>query len=99
MQSITLSLPSDPGKGYVVDADKRYDRDFAELGWDAWYKKHPKANGFVTVSRPAIDERTGHILVYIGKQWHYTSGQGRIILYRYEAGQMIEVRYIELWVS
>ena len=100
-KATTLTLPSAPGNGYLIDKDGQFQKYFLEGGggWEAWYKDHPKAHGMTTVSRPAIDEVNDLVLVYTGVQLDWEVGSGWIILYEYKEGKLKELKRAMLWIS
>ncbi len=100
-KATTLSLPSVPGNGYLIDKDGQFQKYFREDGggWEKWYKDHPQAHGMTTVSRPAIDEVNGLVLVYTGVQLDWDVGSGWIILYQYKEGKLKQLKKAMLWIS
>jgi ABC-type Fe3+-hydroxamate transport system substrate-binding protein len=97
----TLTLPSAPGKGYLIDQDGHFRNYFLKDGggWERWYEDNPKAHGSITVSRPAIDEANGLVLVYTGTQFDWEAGSGWIVLYEYKDGKLKELKRVMLWIS
>ena len=105
-KAATLTLPSAPGNGYLIDKDGHFQEYFQKKyflkdggGWGRWYKDNPKAHGLTKVSRPVIDEANGLVLVYRGTQVHLLVGSGWIILYEYKDGKLKELKRAMLWVS
>jgi hypothetical protein len=100
-KAVRLSIKSSPKEGYIVDYDGKYEKYFKKDGggWEKWYKENPKAHGSTTVSLPICDEKSGYVLVYIGTQMHWLAGAGWIILYKYEKGELKELKQLMLWIS
>lgn len=100
-EPVRLELTSSPEDGYVIDFDGKFTSYFEDgLGaWERWYEENPKADGLTQVSLPAVDPRTGLVLVYMGTQYHWTSGAGYLILYRYADGKLQELERVMLWIS
>jgi hypothetical protein len=100
-KAVRLSIKSSPKDGYIVDYDGKYEMYFKKDGggWEKWYKENPIAHGSTTVSVPIYDEKSGYVLVYIGTQMHWLAGAGWIILYKYEKGELKEVKHLMLWIS
>jgi hypothetical protein len=97
----TLTLPSAPDKGYLIDKDGHFQKYFLKDGggWERWYEENPQAHGSTTVSRPAIDQANGLVLVYTGTQFDWEAGSGWIILYEYKDGKLKELNKVMLWIS
>lgn len=100
-KKVPIKLDSDPAKGYVFDTDGMFRKYFAKGGggWEAWYRDHPKARGITTVSRPVYDPVNRLVLVYKGRQEHALAGAGFVYLYRLEAGKLVVLGRIMLWIS
>lgn len=100
-QPVRLSIKSSPEDGYIVDYDGKYQKYFEKDGgaWERWYKKNPNAHGSTTVSLPVYDEKSGLVLVYKGTQMHWLAGAGWIILYKYEKGELKELKKVMMWIS
>jgi hypothetical protein len=100
-----LSLESAPEKGYLIDYDNRFEYYFDinnpewQRGWEKLQEDYPEAHGITIVGMPAYDSGTGLVLAYVGWQYAYTGGQGYIILYKYENGQLIELNRVMIWIS
>lgn len=98
---VTLTLPSAPERGYLIDYNGEYDKYFAKDGggWETWYKDHPKAHGSTTVSLPAVDKATGTVLLYKGTQSHWLAGAGFLIAYKYDGKSLKEIQRVMMWIS
>jgi len=100
-RDVRLSIKSSPKNGYIVDYDGKYGKYFEKNGggWEKWYKENPNAHGSTAVSLPVYDEKNGLVLVYKGTQSHWLAGSGWIILYRYEKGELKELKKVMMWIS
>jgi len=97
-----LMLRSFPENGYVIDYDGKYAKYFDKKdgrGWERWRNENPKAHGSTSISLPAHDPETGLLLIEIGTQWNGLAGRGFLILYKYENGEIKEIKRMETWVS
>ena len=99
--SVLLSIKSSPENGYLVDYDRMYEKYFEKNGggWEQWYKEHPQAHGWTTVSLPAYDPESKIVLLYIGTQSHWLMGSGYIFVFKYDQGTLKELRRLMLWIS
>lgn len=97
----TLSLPSAPDNGYIIDTDGRFQGYFAKDGggWEKWREENPLAYGSTRVSRPAIDKDRHLVLVYIGRQVDWLAGSGFYVLYDYQNGKLKLLSRVMVWVS
>ncbi|MGA3283734.1 MAG: hypothetical protein ABSD57_04660 [Verrucomicrobiota bacterium] len=100
-KAVRLSIKSSPKDGYIVDYDGKYEKYFKKDGggWERWYKENPNAHVSTTVSLPIYDEKSGLVLVYKGIQTHWLAGSGWMILYRYEKGELKELKKVMMWIS
>jgi hypothetical protein len=99
---VTLTIPSSEKDGYVIDTEGKYENYFSSDksgGWKKWYEDHPKARGMTTVSLPMYDKKRGLVLVYKGWQAHYLEGDGEVILYKYNKGELKKIGEVNVWVS
>jgi hypothetical protein len=99
--SVRLSIKSSPENGYLVDYNRIYEKYFEENGggWEQWYKEHPNAHGWTTVSLPAYDPESKITLLYMGTQSHWLMGAGYIFLFKYDKGILTELKRLMLWIS
>ena len=99
--SVRLSIKSSPENGYLVDYDRMYEKYFEKNGggWEQWYKEHPKAHGWTTVSLPAYDPESKIVLLYMGTQSHWLMGSGFLIVFKYDQGTLKELKRLMLWIS
>jgi hypothetical protein len=99
--SVRLSIKSSLENGYQVDYDRMYEKYFEknEGGWEQWYKEHPKAHGWTTVSLPAFDPESKIVLLYMGTQSHWLMGSGYIFVFKYDKGILKELKRVMLWIS
>lgn len=100
-QALRLSIKSSEKDGYIFDYDGKYAAYFEKDGggWVKWYQENPKAHGNTTVSLPVYDAKSGLVLVYTGSQTHWRAGSGWVILYKYEKGELKELKRVMMWVS
>jgi hypothetical protein len=98
---ISISLRSDPSKGYLIDRDGKFASYFSNGcgGWDEFYAKNPHAAGVTTISAPVLDRRNRIALMYIGTQLEGLNGVGGIIAYSFEDGKLRKLTQIDLWIS
>ncbi len=98
---MNLTISSNIPEGYLIDKENIYDKYFEKDGggWELWYKEHPNARGKTTISIPVYDKVNGIVLVYKGSQFHWKSGKGKIIAYRYENGTLVELVSVRIWIS
>ncbi len=96
-----LSIQSSPKDGYVVDYNRKYNKYFEKNGggWEKWHKENPKAHGSTTVSLPVYDEKHKFVLIYKGSQTDWLAGVGYILLYKYEKGELKELKKVMVWIS
>jgi hypothetical protein len=100
-EAVRMTLKSSAKDGYVIDYDGKYAKYFDGKGggWERWHKENPQAYGSTSVSLPVYDSKTGLVLVYSGTQYDWEGGEGWIILYKYEKGQLKEINRAMIWVS
>lgn len=97
----TLGLRSASSKGYIIDADGRFERYFEEGGggWEKWREENPNAHGYTHLSRPAIDGDKHLLLIYIGTVSDWLAGSGWYVLYNYQDGKLTMLVAIMTWIS
>jgi hypothetical protein len=100
-ESTPLTIASSIRQGYYIDYENKFSRYFEKGGggWEQLRAENPWAHGMTTISLPAYDPKTGIILVYIGTQWDWTTGEGRIYAFQYRNGVLKELKSVELWIS
>ncbi len=84
-----IDIASDEKAGYIVDDGETFMKYFGEDGgkWEQWKKDDPSARGFLTISLPVIDEKTGTVLVYVGMQTAEKTGSGYLYAYHQRGWQ------------
>lgn len=101
-EDVPLTIPSSPENGYSIDYEDKYSkypREDLKAFWEQWHLDNPKAVGYLRISIPATDTKTGYILIYIGITSGELAGIGEIIVYRYWDGKLFQVHTIGLWIS
>ena len=97
----TLTLPSNPEGGFLVDYDGRFARYFESGGggWERLRSENPGARGQTRISIPVLDKEHHLLLVYVGTQYDWLAGSGHVIAYRLEKGRLREVGSVMMWIS
>ena len=100
-KAVRLLIKSSRKDGYIIDYDGKHEKYFKQDGggWEEWYKENPNAHGMTTVSLPVYDEKSGLVLVYTGTQAGGLAGAGWMILYKYEKGELKELKKVMMWIS
>ena len=68
-------------------------------GWVAFYKKYPKAQGILTISRVGFNPEMNQALVYVGNQSGPKTGAGYYVLLARENGTWIIKKRYGAWLS
>ena len=68
-------------------------------GWAAFYKKYPKSQGIITLSRVGFNPEMNQALVYIGNQSGPKSGAGYYVLLSRENGTWVIKDRYGAWLS
>lgn len=67
--------------------------------WFAFYKKYPKAQGVLTISRVGFNPEMNQALVYVGSQSGPKTGAGYYVLLSRENGTWIIKERYTIWLS
>lgn len=96
-----FSLPSSKENGYVVDYDEKYLNYFKGTGdgWEKLREANPNVRGITRVSIPIFDRKQNILMMYINVQNDWLAGDGRIVIYKYEAKKLHEISSATLWIS
>jgi len=68
-------------------------------GWAAFYKKYPKSQGIITLSRVGFNPEMNQALVYVGNQSGPKSGAGYYVLLSRENGTWVIKDRYGAWLS
>lgn len=100
-EQVKLNIPSSEKDGYLIDYERKFDKYFERSGggWTRLYKENPKAYGFVNISLPSYDEKTGLVLIYKGVENDNLAGAGFLYLYRCQNGKLTQLRRAIMWIS
>ncbi len=100
-QAVRLTLDSSLTNGYVIDYDGKYLNYLRNDGggYSRLYKENPKVRGFVTITLPAYDEKSGLVVLCKGTSKGGLQGWGEAILYRFENGRLRKLKSVPLWIA
>ena len=97
-----ILLPSSARFGYRVDHDGKYERYFDRNGegFGMWRRGMPSSpRGWVHVSTPMYDPKTGIVLIYIGENYNLLAGEGNILAYQIRGEEAEEIGRINMWIA
>ena len=98
----TLTLTSNPQKGYLIDYDGEFAHYFKQhgvMGWKEWREEKPDALSYVSISLPVYNKESNIILIYRDFVTGGKAGAGIIIAYTYENGKLELITRVRLWIS
>jgi len=103
-RSSTCSLQKnfDPAITYSLLSKDELDGNFKKkgpAGWSAFYKKHPKASGYLSFSSVGYSSSGTEALVYLGHYCGGLCGTGHLILLAKENGQWVVKNRLMMWIS
>ncbi|CAF0799884.1 unnamed protein product [Adineta steineri] len=102
-ESISLTVESNPSKGYIIDKEKKFLKYFTENGggWNKLYEENPKVHGLTSVSLPVYDKQANLVLVYKSFSQNFLAGEGNLIIYSFDDsnGELKELSRRMIWVS
>jgi hypothetical protein len=87
---------------YMLMSEQELSSTFASghtTGWDDFYKKYPNSHGIVTLSRVGFNKAKDVAVVYAGNQWHWTAGEGGLLLLKKTDGKWVIDQDGMYWVS
>jgi|WetSurSiteA1Bulk_404760.scaffolds.fasta_scaffold06631_3 hypothetical protein len=97
-----IILKSSNRFGYQIDHDGKYEKYFSSNGEGAetWRRGDwSSPRGWVRLSAPLYDSKTGIALIYIGATYHLLSGTGDILVYKIDGETVTEIGRINVWIA
>jgi len=90
-----------PNDKIVLISREEVDKIFKNnrKGWDNFYRKFPKSQGILTLSKIGFNENKTQAIVYYGNQSHYLAGIGYLAYYIKINDSWKLVGLSELWIS
>jgi hypothetical protein len=68
-------------------------------GWSDFYRKYPRSQGLMALSRVGFNQESNQALVYVGNQAGLKAGAGYYVSLAKENGTWIIQHEVETWVS
>jgi len=68
-------------------------------GWEDFYKKYPRSQGIMMLSRVGFNSKMDQALVYVGNQSHWLSGAGYYVLLTKAYGFWTVQSEMMVWIS
>lgn len=81
------------------DSEKKMIFSNDEDGWETFYNKYPKSQGFLTLSNIGFDNSKTQAIVYYGNQSHELSGIGHLAYFKKSNNKWKLIALYELWIS
>ena len=90
-----------PNDKIVLISSEEVDKIFKNnrKGWDHFYRKFPKSQGILTLSKIGFNENKTQAIVYYGNQSHYLAGIGYLAYYIKINDSWKLAGLSELWIS
>lgn len=84
---------------HVLITDGTVGQIFGDGGWEEFNRRFPNCQGIVNLSRAGFNKNNTEALLYVGNQWDWLAGEGRIVLFQKKGGEWTEVATGTCWVS
>ena len=84
---------------HTLISEATMEQIFSNGGWDEFNKRYPNCRGSIDLSNVGFNRNRTQALFYIGSQWDWLAGEGRLILLEKKNGRWTEVDNIVIWVS
>jgi hypothetical protein len=86
---------------YVFVSKEQIDAIFSNhaSGWDDFYAKYPHSQGILTLSRVGFNAAVDTAVLYTGNQYHYTGGEGHVVLMKKVEGRWTVRGEAMTWIS
>ncbi len=84
------------GEVEQIDADMRSGKN----GWEAYFKRYPKSQGLISLSRVGFCKNKTMAVVYIANRFSADGGWGKLVLLRTTRSRKWQiVKEVVLWIS
>ncbi len=86
--------------GHTLISDAFMEQIFGNGGgWVEFNRRYPNCRGIISLSNVGFNRNKTQALLYIGYQWDWLAGEGRIVLFRKEKTGWVEEANSVIWVS